>query len=522
MQPDAPLASEDTPLFDTRRARHYVTFVRGSLRRHKRLVAIVCLAVIAGTMAVLWSLPKTYRVEAKVLAHGNAALAVRADSAASNEAPTRTAAETILRRDALVALIQQNDLIRHYHEHRAPAQRARDAINQLFSSQAETEEDRMDAMVELLEKKLSVWTNDGGSTVSIAIEWPDPKMAVRIIDSAQQNYLESRYAQEVTALAESIGILQSHVESSRAEVDDAVAALQKVRAEKEARARPPDGAAVSRPRPVAPAPLPSPAPVPSPVGQGADPALAQLKASLDAKQRAVADLEDFRSRRLLELQGRLAEQQMIYTENHPAIVDLKQAIAAVSAESPQVKSLRSEIATLKGEYARHTGAASPDTAGPAPGTPARSRAPGPFVAMSSMIPELPADVIRLDLEFREEERDPNVTYARGQLHDAMDKYAALRTHIQTSEIDLETAKAAFKYRYSVVTPAHVPKHPLKPKPLLVAIASVMAGLFAGAFLAVIADLRGGLLVERMQLERLLDRPILAEVDLPRLPPPDSE
>ena len=107
-----------------------------------------------------------------------------------------------------------------------------------------------------------------------------------------------------------------------------------------------------------------------------------------------------------------------------------------------------------------------------------------------------------------------MVYARGQLRDAMDKYAALRTQIQTAQIDLETAQAAFKYRYSVVTPAHLPRspdqaerpsrHPGGPRrrdPLRPS-------------LAVLADVRAGRLLERWQIERLLDRPILGEIALP--------
>ena len=499
-------ADDNEPLFDARRVGHHLRFARGALRRRRRLVVSVFLTIVAATALVLWSLPRTYHVEAKVLAHANAALTVRSDGA-NNEVPTRTAADTILRRDALLALVEQHDLVRWSREHRAPSERARDALFGWLSSKQDTEQDRKDALVDLLQKRLSVWTNDNGSTITIAIDWPDPQMAVLIVDSAQQNYFESRYAQEVTALSESLGILQGHVESSRADVDSAVAALKDVRDERD------------RPRSeVAPARVGAASRVvsagPKPVARAADPgdeaALAQLKTSLDAKQRTLADLEDFRNRRLADLQARLGEQQAIYTENHPAVLDLKQAIAALSGDSIQVKTLRKEIASLKAEYARRAAASAEPTADAH-----AVAAPPPPPRASSL--QIPTEALRLELDLRED-RDPNVMHARGQLRDAMDKYAALRTRIQTAEIDLETAKAAFKYRYTVVTPAHVPRKPVKPKTTLVSLLSIFAAFAVASVMAVVADVHAGRLVDRWQVERLLDRPIIAEIDLPRLPP----
>ncbi len=362
-------------------------------------------------------------------------------------------------------------------------------------------------MVDLLEKRMSVWTNENGNTVTITLDWPDAQMAVRLIDSAEQNYLESRYAQEVTALSESIGILQNHIEGSRADVDAAVAALKQVHSDKEQPERVSDGATATTVRTAAPSLPPPPAHIAEPV---ADAGQARLKASIEAKQRTLTDLEDFRSRRLTDLQGRLAEQQTIYTESHPAVVDLRQAIAAMSGESPQVKTLRADISAMKSEYERNASKAEPSS------PEARSLTffrPTTTAARATL--QLPSEALRLGQDLRED-RDPNVMHARGQLLDAMDKYAALRTHIQNAEIDLETAKAAFKYRYTVVTPAHVPKKPAKPNTLLITLASIFAAFFVAWVLAVVADLHGGRLVDRWQLERLLDRPIIADIELPQL------
>ncbi len=507
---------ESEPIFDRKQARNYYTFLKGSMRRHRLMALLVFLTIVGATVGALYSLPKTYHVQAKVLAHKNPALTVRGDSEGNNTALTGTAAETILRHDSLVALIHQTNLVEHYQAHLAPSQRARNAIVGLFGADKETADDRVEDMVKLLEKRLSVWTDDGGNTVTIAINWPDPHMACRIIDAAQQNYLEARYADEVTALSESIAILQSHATSAKTEVDTAVSAIDKLRAAKDS---PPRPAGADR----TPTPAPAPRMVVAPRRVEAPPpaetaARVALKARIEAKQRTLSDLEDFRHHRLSELQSRLADARTLYTQNHPAVVDLEQAVASVSGDSPQVKSLRTEIAGLQDEYKRgESSAADP----PGRVRPAPRYVPAPVSAAPATPRPLADNILGLDLQLRED-RDPDMVYARGQLREAMTNYATLRTHIQTAQIDLDTAKAAFKYRYSVVQPAHLPRKPVKPKAPLVIFAGVLAAAAVSLVLAVIADLRRGRLVERWQLERLLDRPIVAEIELPRLPEPDVQ
>jgi len=482
--------------------REYVAFVRGAVRRHKKLVAIVFVLIVAAATLAVLSLPKSYHVEAKVLAHSNSALTVRGDNAAG-EMLTRTAAETILRRDNLVSIVEQYDLVNQWQLHRSPAERARDAIMGLVGSHDESEQDRIDAMVERLEKKLTVWTNDNGGTISIGIDWPDPQMACRIVDTAQQNYLESRHAEEITALAEAIGILDNYAHTSKADVDEAVATVNKAKTTDDPKAKDPP----PRPAAAVAAPAPRPMVAPRPATETIDPRVSQLQVKIEAKKRSIDELEDFRHRRVADLQSKLADDQAVYTEAHPAVVDLKQAIAAMSAESPQVKALRAQIAALESEREglsqRH---ADPD------------HPPASQYSAPSLLgpPSATSDMARLEADLREE-RDPTQVYARGQLRDAMDKYAGLRSKIQAAQIDYDTAQAAFKYRYSVVTPAHVPKRPSKPDVPKAIAAAIVGAMVAAIVLAVLADLRSGRLLEPWQLERLINAPILGEVEVPRLP-----
>ena len=502
-------------LFDRRdrqRARNYASFVLGSLRRHRPLVAAVFVSILGATIGSFFAFPKTYHVEAKALAQPTSALTVRGDGPGADSL-TRAAADTVLRQENLVALIQQTDLVRYTMEHRAPVQRARDAIVKFLRMREDSEADQLDALVRRLETKLVVWTSDGGNavggtTVTIAIDWPDGPMACRLVDAAQRAFLDARYAREITALSESIEILRRHTTSLKADIDDAVGGIETMRtattdspktdgSSPVASARP---RILSVQRPVAPHPV------------GPDAELQQMKLELQAKTKAIDELEDLRRRRLSDLQARLAEARAIYTENHPTIVDLKQSIVALSVESAQVTGLRQEAASLKAECDSKAASAS-GVPTPTPLVAWTTSLPGPVGSAASTPPQLPNDVLRIALDLRED-RDPAMVYARAQLRDAMDKYAALRNQIQAAQIDLETAQAAFKYRYTVVTPARLPKSPTVPNVPLVTLAAFIAAMLCGLLLAVLVDVRRGRLLERWQIERLLDRPILGEIALP--------
>ncbi|MGH7284640.1 MAG: hypothetical protein ACRELY_24200 [Polyangiaceae bacterium] len=492
----------NTNLFDLDQVRNYFHFVSGSLRRRKKLAIATFVSIIAVAVLAIATLPRSYHVEAKLLAQRSQVLAIRGDSPDASTAPTRGAAETVLKRDNLVSIIHETDLINHYRDHRALSQRALNRVQGMFSS-PENDQEQLEDMVNLLGKKLNVWTND--DTVSIAIDWPDAQMAARIVDIAQRNFLDARHAREITALVESIGILQGHVKGLQSDVDEAVKALENLRGNEAGGAKPTASAAAatgeSETHETASA-KPPPEEHAAPA-QSSGPELTELKASIDADQKAIDDLEGDRKHRLADAQAKMTELRATLTENHPAVVQLKQTITALSTPAPQVAAKRADLGTLQAEFASKRAERRDDSA--------------PYVTSSvtTAPPQLPSEIMRLDSELRDD-RDPTVVYARGHLRDAMEKYSALRAQIQTAQIDLETARAAFKYRYNVLTPAEVPRKPMKPNVLLVLLVALFAAIVSAVTIAVIADVRSGVLVERWQLETILGSPILGEIEIPRL------
>jgi uncharacterized protein involved in exopolysaccharide biosynthesis len=451
-----PYFDQHEDLFDWAKIRRYAVFSLGSVRRRIGLFIAVAVGLVGLAVAALWALPKTYNVECKLLAQKNAVLAVRAD-ANQYEQPTKSAGSLILQRDNLHALIRQSDAIAEWSKRRAPLLRVKDWLVEKVSPPPPPGE-RLDALTGLLEKNLSVWVDPEGA-VMIQLTWPDPVMAYRLVEAAQQNFLEKRHVLEVETIAEQITILEGYAADVKRQVDKQVEELQRSR-QKSAPRR------AVRPPPIAPL-------------KATDPEVTNLKVMLDAKRRAIVDLEEYRSRHLRELQTRLAEQRTTYSENHPIVVNLQESIESFRQDSPQLAALRAEEASIREQLARHG-----DVEGPPEAT-------GAALA-------LPADVFASAAG-----EDAQTEYARAQLRFSVQQYATMRERINAAKIDLDTARAAFKYRYSVVVPPEVPRGPVKPKKAVVIAAAVVAGLLLAIFSTTAADLRSGVIIEPWQIERLL-------------------
>lgn len=495
--------SESANLVDLRLIAQMLGYARASVRRHVRLVVGLSLGIFVAAILSVVLLPKSYVISTKLLAQRNSALALKGDQGGDAN-PTHTAVETIMRRDNLTTMVRQTDLIHQWYVRRAPLPHLKDVILKHLL-RAETEDETVSWMADVLDKRMTVSSVDG--VVTIVLDWPDPIMGMALLGAAQQNYLESRHAIEITAIGEQVAILENHATTMRADVDAAVDAIEKLRAER--LANPIDGTPAPKPgaapsgsaKPATPGPVAA-APPPKPAGP--DPELTQLKVMIEAKQRAISDLEDFRRKRLSELNAELAEKRSVYTDNHPIIQDLKQTIASLSTESPQVTALRGELAALQKDFADKSAQAL-----------AEHRAVPVLTGGPAAPPPLPGSIIRIEQE-PADQRDPGMVYARGQLKDAMDKYAALRTQIEQAQIDFDTAEAAFKYRYSVVEPPLYPKKPTKPNVPLVIIAGLLGGLLVSLFAAIAIDIRSGRFLHSWQVERALDLPLLAEIDYAQL------
>lgn len=474
-------AADDGALIDWRLVAGWARFVLTAPRRHPALAGGLFAATVALGVAVVLALPRTYYTECRILALrnlvmpalGNPNRAIPLDA----DAPTRAAPETILRRDNLLALVEQTDLLQHWERTRAPLARAKDAVVSAFTEPLDEDEKR-DALVYVLERRLRVVTGEG--TIQIEVDWPDAQMAYQLVTLAQQNFLESRHAIEVSTIAEAISILEGHAGAARGRVENAMAELrEQLRKEREGSRQPP--------------PVVRPAPREPP----ASPELANLKVMLVAKRRALRDLESFRQRRLGELQAQLTEQKVTYTPQHPVVVATRDSLDALQKDSPQLASLRREERDLLRQY-QSLGGTEADVEG---GGGAGAAAGGPA--------QFPAFVREVR---RDQDESETAQYWRTQLDYALQKYESLVSRIEAARIEMDTARAAFKYRYTVVRPAEVSRRPSRPRiPRLVA-AVVLAGALLAFAGTTLLDVRRRRLLQAWQVEGQLRVPLLAELE----------
>jgi uncharacterized protein involved in exopolysaccharide biosynthesis len=223
--------------------------------------------------------------------------------------------------------------------------------------------------------------------------------------------------------------------------------------------------------------------------------LGQLRYSIRSRARALEDLEEYRNRRLTELQNQLREQRTVYASSHPNITDLEQRIRATRDDSPQMASLRREISQLMEEY-RSAGGRDPETDSIA----AIRRSGG---GSSSRTTEL------LD-QLSEMDDDPSVLVAREKVHMSVANLQEFQMRLNSARIELDAARAAFEYRYNIVKPAQMPKKPVSPNRPLIGMIGLMMGAFLSIFICFLFDFLSGHVIEAWQVEQRLKLPVLTE------------
>jgi hypothetical protein len=333
---------------------------------------------------------------------------------------------------------------------------------------------RIDQLVGYLEKQLRVRT-DANGTLTIKVRWPQPEAAARIVESAYRFFLEGRHATEMAVIGESIAILESHANRAQADVHEAAEALREAR-----EARSPRRAGARRPA------------TREPQAKAEDPAVAELRTVLATTRRAIDDLEESRRRRIADLQVQLTQQLTTYGPFHPALLGTQESLRLLSAESPQVAALKRKERELQDALSQH------QTRGEEVARANRAA----VVDARAMTYERPDEPIE----------DVVVEQARRKLVIQLDRYDNMEARIEAARMEQDIARAAFKYRYSVIRPAQVPRKPVSPN----VPRTMVVGVFLGLALAVVGSAGRDLLADRIVAPWQLQR----ELGVPSITPPD--
>jgi hypothetical protein len=505
-------------IFAVRQVIHYAGFACRSVWRRKIVVLVsffLTFSMIAGATRLA---PRTYHIEVKMLTQHSIIIASLTNPARvipyDVYAPTRAAAEMVLRRDNITSLIRQTDLLSEWDRTRSPILRLSDRWMALVRGHEPTADEKLDDLVEQIERRMFVETDPGSDgLVTISLEWPDPHSGYLLVERAQQSFLQARQVAETQAITEALKLLEGYATTLRSDLQSTLDELARTRGlalseqammlRPERLARPIAGVLdVAGPAGLTTAeddPLVDP-------GTLVDPRLGRLKNAAATKRSELVRLESDQKRKLDELQAQLAVAQTIYTPNHPSIQSLQQNVAALRHDSPQIVLLRhdlDELETKADEQAalaaerliratirQHVAAPRKPAAAPRDGpptTPARTDTPNlPGRARPDAVVEFATARLRTQLS---------------QLHGVLERTDAAR-------IELEIAKGAFKHRYSVVSPAEEPSTPTFPNTPRILFAGLVASAIFALAAAVAADISGKRILEAWQLQRQLGLRVL--------------
>lgn len=461
---------DEGDLFDLARVWQFGRFVLRAPLRHPQIAAAAFVVVALLGVAAYLVVPKRWEVTATVLAQRSPLMGTLSNPGMNRDwdTPTRAAREMLIRRDNLVALCNQIKFVDRYLATRAPAVRGRDWIFAKLRGRERTHEELLDGLIDTLESRLWLAVGQEG-TVTIGFTWADKEIAFDVVQVAVQSFMEGRYATEIKMVGETIAILQGHDGRIQKEIATTLGQLEDKQRVLRIRSMPRLPEVRSH-------------------GTGHDEELMRIESTLAVRRRALGDLEEFRRQRLNELQGQLQQQLGVYAPQHPLVVSTRRAIESGSGPSPQIEVLRAEIADLEKQVKKRGGKV--DAA----------------VAAAVTIGGELANAARV----RAEAEDPRLEYERRQLDLLLRQHSQLLERIDAARIEMDTAQAGFKYKYAVVTPPQIPRAPAKPYLLLFVGGGIAGGIALALFLSAAADLRSGRIVERWQVEKELDLPLLGE------------
>jgi hypothetical protein len=520
---------EEEPLVDVRQLADYTGFVLGAIRRHAVLVTATFGLVVAMTSLSLLVMPKTYHVQVKLLAQRNEVMTALSNPGRAvpwdADSPTRAAAETVLRRDNLISIIGITNLIEEWQRDRAPILRLKDGLMRIVFRRQLTPDENLDRLVGYLENQMAVVAAPGGDgTVTIDLDWPNAQMAFRIVEAAQQTFLEARQRAEAAAIGESIGILERYSATLHENISHTLGEIQRTQPTRRAqpayvpRTKPPRLASVIDSTPNVTALLP---PVPSAVlgaaaaGSGLDdPEIPKIKAQLTTKRQELAGLEEARQRQLSDLNARLAQLTTVYTQSHPNVQTVQQNISALTHDSPQLAALKAEVEKLSLQYQQRVDAVAELERDEQRRVDEARR---PVIEAAAKAARAQEAIAAAPPEPAPQEPAPSATvstmndFSAVQLRLELNQLESVLERTDGARIELAVSQAAFKYRYTVIKPAQVPRAPVKPNATLVLAAGFVAGLLLSIAAAVGKDLMGNRILEQWQVERQLGLPVLATV-----------
>ncbi|MFT3925228.1 MAG: hypothetical protein QM778_22010 [Myxococcales bacterium] len=380
--------------------------------------------------------------------------------------------EFILARDNLLSIVREAQLVERWPSTRPLPMRLKDQLmGSIFGQPAARDLER--GFVEMLGS--SITGKKDGESIRVSAQWRDGPSAYEVARLVQRNFLAARASHDLGPIQRAIPFLEAQLQQADLAIESGVTRVL------ETSAKP----AVSATAPKKP--------VSDPERDASLVELASLTRELAEIRREQRSLMEPYRKRLTELKTVVADLKIQYSEDHPL---LQQAEARVEAASE----LPAEMASLKAKEADVL---------------ARLASKGVNKVSAGDAAEE-----ELDAPVPVDTGDIELAPVKARLFNALRKSDEIAARLESARIELASAETDFNHRYVVIEQPEVPSRPLKGKKPVLFIAVLIASILFGVAGAGLREFRRGRLMEPWQV-RAIGLPLLAEVELKKLPPPSK-
>jgi uncharacterized protein involved in exopolysaccharide biosynthesis len=442
------------PLFRPGELREVNDRITGAVRRHSHLALATFLVIIAGTGAAISLLPRSYHLEARLLAlPPEGAPGAARTSSTDLSGLIEGAARVVVSHEKLRAIISDYSLIDDWEQNRGPLLRARERIEEKLHLASPADPIRRERrMLARLEKQLTVQVK--GAEVVIAFDWPNPGTAAAVVSALQHKLIETRREAELTPMERKLASLQASAAQTERRMDDLTARVTAMIRRKHRGARASSVRALQAEGRFRRLP---------------DPMLASARLDLMARRKEIADIEDARRKRLSELNATLAEQRATLGPSNAALLDTEEKIRELQADGAQLQLLKSEEQERLAAYI-HSG--------------------GQEMELSAE----PRTMWPVELK----EDDPTIVFEKARIAREDATLARLRGEVEESRQAVAGARATFASRYTILSPPELPEQPAFPNVPLLLFAAALAGAIAAVISAIARDVLGTSKIEEVR------------------------
>lgn len=196
--------------------------VRVTLTRHRAAAAVSATITAVVGVALVWATPQTWRVEADLHVSEPVSIHRLANpfvAIPSQKEELAKMPELLHSRGNLVAMVKRADLIDHWSSSRPVPMRLVDWARRTLRGPPQ-ESDLLDALVDLVDKRLSVSVNR--SHLEIAVQWPSAEGALLLTQAALSIAQQQRETSTIRSIEESAVDLSERLAGKRVEIKSRV------------------------------------------------------------------------------------------------------------------------------------------------------------------------------------------------------------------------------------------------------------------------------------------------------------